>query len=473
MAPRRWSAWSSALASDVAGGVWSATAVESDEVRVTLTTRRGQPLPQPGVFTVAFAAGFPERLRSERGAGWPDVEQLGFTLGSGDTHPLVCVLQAHLSALARIGAVTIPAVPEADGSLGGTLFDEATRRAVAAFQVDQRLVPTGAVDLVTWRVLTGASMLRQTRYVPGPLAPLALPATTAQGASVVYLTFDDGPNPPFTQQVLEVLARYGARATFFAVGQQVRSLPAQIRAEASSGHYVANHTFDHHTLEGLSRQRFADEAQQTRSLILGAAADLFGLDKDVRYLRPPYGATDADTQGFAAALGSTLVLWDVDPQDWRRPGAGQIARHVLSHVHSGARRRAGPTPGRAAASQRGWRSVQCSRPRGPLWDGRTMAVYVAKGSRVARMNPLSPLNGRLVTAGRSPRRRQTVLCYADQPQGVRVCARNRTWRPARAWSSPAAARQRSRVGEQSWPGRDVAGPRLVAPCWERPARARP
>jgi peptidoglycan/xylan/chitin deacetylase (PgdA/CDA1 family) len=246
----------------------------------------------------------------------------------------VRVLQTHLSALARAGLVSFPAEPPA-----GAVFDEATRRAVVAFQSARRLVPDGAVDAATWRALTEASPLRPVSLLRSPTAALpgaALPATTAQGQSIVYLTFDDGPNPPFTQGMLETLARYGAKATFFEVGQQVKAFPAVVREVASAGHYVANHTFDHHTLEGISRQNFVQEAQETRGLILDAAGSVFGLDHDVRYLRPPYGATDANTREFAAALGYTLVLWDVDPQDWRRPGTAQIASHVLSHVHPGA-----------------------------------------------------------------------------------------------------------------------------------------
>jgi len=60
------------------------------------------------------------------------------------------------------------------------------------------------------------------------------------------------------------------------------------------------------------------------------------LDKDVKYLRPPYGATDANTRNYAAALGYAVVMWDIDPQDWRQPGADVIASHIISSVYPGA-----------------------------------------------------------------------------------------------------------------------------------------
>lgn len=168
-----------------------------------------------------------------------------------------------------------------------------------------------------------------------------LPYTTAEGKPIVYLTFDDGPNAVgpeggYTQEMLELLKQYDAHATFFNVGKSVGAWPEVVRAVASAGHYVANHTWDHSALTGLTKEQFVDEAERTRQAILQAAGDLFFLDKDVRYLRPPYGSTDANTRNYAAELGYTTVLWDVDPQDWRRPGTEEIADHVLSHVFPGA-----------------------------------------------------------------------------------------------------------------------------------------
>ena len=71
-------------------------------------------------------------------------------------------------------------------------------------------------------------------------------------------------------------------------------------------------------------------------IALDIALDLFGLDRDVRYVRPPYGATDAKTRNYAASLGYAVVMWDIDPQDWRKPGAGVIASHIVSSVYPGA-----------------------------------------------------------------------------------------------------------------------------------------
>jgi peptidoglycan/xylan/chitin deacetylase (PgdA/CDA1 family) len=78
------------------------------------------------------------------------------------------------------------------------------------------------------------------------------------------------------------------------------------------------------------------QVEETRQIILDIALDLFILDRDVRYLRPPYGATDANSRQYAADAGYAIVLWDIDPQDWRRSGAKVIADHVVREAYPGA-----------------------------------------------------------------------------------------------------------------------------------------
>jgi peptidoglycan/xylan/chitin deacetylase (PgdA/CDA1 family) len=167
---------------------------------------------------------------------------------------------------------------------------------------------------------------------PGPTAtrapPTPTPRPTVGAASVIYLTFDDGPvDPQWTPQVLEALARYDARATFFVLGQLAQRFPELIQAEVDAGHSVANHTFDHRTLDGVGREAFFDE--------LTKAEEILG-DTSARCLRPPYGATDAYTRAYAAELGYRLVMWNIDTEDWRQPGADAIASRVLTAAYPGA-----------------------------------------------------------------------------------------------------------------------------------------
>jgi peptidoglycan/xylan/chitin deacetylase (PgdA/CDA1 family) len=163
-----------------------------------------------------------------------------------------------------------------------------------------------------------------------------LPTTTPDGAPVLYLTFDDGPNGDYTQRILELLRQYNANATFFVVGRQVRDGINLLRSAAADGHYIANHTWDHVWLDQVSREEFYDQVQRTRNELLDVAGDLFTLDGDVFYVRPPYGAIRVENRQWLAEMGLTPVLWDIDPQDWRRPGVDAIANHVLSQVFPGA-----------------------------------------------------------------------------------------------------------------------------------------
>jgi len=159
-----------------------------------------------------------------------------------------------------------------------------------------------------------------------PIVRPPRPVTPDDEGAVVYLTFDDGPHVEYTPQVLDVLARHGARATFFVVGRLVRAYPDLIERIAAEGHTLANHTWNHEDLAGLSRPAFDETVGRTQA-ILG--------DLATPCLRPPYGSVDAFTREWAAAHGLSLLTWDGSPQDWRRPPAAEIADYIVEHVRAG------------------------------------------------------------------------------------------------------------------------------------------
>jgi peptidoglycan/xylan/chitin deacetylase (PgdA/CDA1 family) len=180
-----------------------------------------------------------------------------------------------------------------------------------------------------------AYTLRVTLLGPAPRAAPARPPDAPQhpAEKVVYLSFDDGPNPQWTRQVLALLFHHHAHATFFVIGENVVQYPELVRAEAAFGDAVGNHTWDHQSLDGIGRQRFFDEILRTKSAIQAA---LGSHGHPAPCMRPPYGATDAFTYAYAAELGLSVVLWTVDPQDWSRPGASVIVSRVLTNVYPGA-----------------------------------------------------------------------------------------------------------------------------------------
>jgi peptidoglycan/xylan/chitin deacetylase (PgdA/CDA1 family) len=151
-----------------------------------------------------------------------------------------------------------------------------------------------------------------------------VPGTSPAGdpsSRVLHLTFDDGPDPTWTPEVLAVLKQYGVRATFFELGVQVRehpTLPALVRAD---GHRIGNHTYSHQSLPSL------DAAHLRTQIARGPAATC---------LRPPFGAVNARVRTAAARAGQEIVLWDVDTRDWSKPGTQHIVRAGLEHAHPGA-----------------------------------------------------------------------------------------------------------------------------------------
>lgn len=143
---------------------------------------------------------------------------------------------------------------------------------------------------------------------------------------VVHLTFDDGPHPVHTPEVLDILARYNARATFFVVGYLVQRYPELVQRIVDEGHILANHTWSHENLTKLSRSSFDRTIARTQEA-LGSHASAC--------LRPPYAAiTDANRE-WAAAHGLEVILWDVSGADWLDFTAEEIAGRVLRGAFDG------------------------------------------------------------------------------------------------------------------------------------------
>jgi peptidoglycan-N-acetylglucosamine deacetylase len=158
------------------------------------------------------------------------------------------------------------------------------------------------------------------------------PALRGQGGPgaedmVVYLTFDDGPDPRWTPQVLEILRKYNAKATFFVLGQSAAIYPDIISNIAREGHVLANHTYNHASMAGMSFATFEWQLRETERAV---PAKLLS-----PCMRPPYGAMDSNTRPFSERLGYDVILWDVDPNDWQRPGARTIADRVVGNVKPG------------------------------------------------------------------------------------------------------------------------------------------
>lgn len=145
----------------------------------------------------------------------------------------------------------------------------------------------------------------------------------------VALTFDDGPNPPHTNAILDVLERYGVRATMFCVGMHAAVFDQEVARIAEQGHLLGNHTWSHPFLPDLTAAQLREQIAATNAVCPTADGNVS------RFFRPPYGSRTPEVLEWLADSGVVVTLWDVDPGDWARPGAEAIASRVLAQVQPG------------------------------------------------------------------------------------------------------------------------------------------
>lgn len=140
--------------------------------------------------------------------------------------------------------------------------------------------------------------------------------------SEVALTYDDGPNGRMTMELLELLARHNARATFFLVGQHVQRDPDTVRAVHAAGHLIGNHTWTHPWLVHRTAQNIREELTRCSAAI----EDIVG--EKVRYFRPPHGARRWAVLRIARELGMETVQWNAMGIDWKPIGPASIVANI-------------------------------------------------------------------------------------------------------------------------------------------------
>lgn len=142
----------------------------------------------------------------------------------------------------------------------------------------------------------------------------------------VALTFDDGPDPKTTTQILATLAKYEAKATFFMLGSRVEYYPEIAKNVQQAGHEIGNHTWNHPDLTKASVQKMANEINATSAIIekvTGQRADVF---------RPPYGAVNSTVR---AQTNLPIVLWSIDTEDWKHRDSVKLLHSIQQKVKDG------------------------------------------------------------------------------------------------------------------------------------------
>lgn len=149
----------------------------------------------------------------------------------------------------------------------------------------------------------------------------------------VYLTFDDGPDPKWTPQILNILDRYNARATFYMIGRNANTFPELVRSIAERQHTVAVHGYNHIDLSTVDYNTFYLEVHDTEAAILEALKAEPSLEAQFGHcLRPPYGKTSETLTQNATKMKYAISMWNIDTKDWQQIDPEEMLAEVLKRL---------------------------------------------------------------------------------------------------------------------------------------------
>jgi peptidoglycan/xylan/chitin deacetylase (PgdA/CDA1 family) len=146
----------------------------------------------------------------------------------------------------------------------------------------------------------------------------------------IAMTLDDGPHATNTPKLLEMAAKRHIKLTFFVLGECVEQNPDVLRREVAEGHEIGNHSWSHPNLAKLSDADVRSQLQRTEDIIVKTAGT------KPKLMRPPYGElTKRQRILVNHELGYKVILWDVDPLDWKRPGSNIVAQRIIAGARPG------------------------------------------------------------------------------------------------------------------------------------------
>jgi len=146
----------------------------------------------------------------------------------------------------------------------------------------------------------------------------------------IAMTFDDGPSATLTPKLLDLLAAQHIKVTFFVIGENVAEHPEIVARAAREGHEIGNHSWSHPNFAKMSQESVRSQLQRTDDAIKNATG------KRPTLMRPPYGSlTDREKHWIHDEFGYQIILWDVDPYDWKRPGPTVVRNRILKETRPG------------------------------------------------------------------------------------------------------------------------------------------
>ncbi len=165
--------------------------------------------------------------------------------------------------------------------------------------------------------------------MPAPAAKLGYNSINVDGPYIA-MTFDDGPHATFTPRLLEMLSQRHLKATFFLVGQCAAEFPQIVKRIGAEGHELANHSWSHPNFAKMSDEAVRSQIEKTQEAISQASGAVPTL------LRPPYGSiTDRQRKWINDTFHLKIILWSVDPLDWKNRNAATVARRILAEAQPG------------------------------------------------------------------------------------------------------------------------------------------
>lgn len=198
-----------------------------------------------------------------------------------------------------------------------------------------------SLGLATWQTSFGQTNMA-TPPPTRPATPVSpLPSISPAGPPITFnhvqvdgpyiaMTFDDGPSGKLTPKLLDLLAARHIKATFFVIGQNAAAHPEILRRAVREGHEIGNHSWSHPNLGKMSDEAVRRELRKTEDAIVAATGSRPTL------MRPPYGSLTARQKHWIyEEFGYRIILWEVDPLDWKRPGPAAVANRIVSGTRSG------------------------------------------------------------------------------------------------------------------------------------------
>ena len=145
----------------------------------------------------------------------------------------------------------------------------------------------------------------------------------------IALTFDDGPHPRYTPKILEILKKYGVKATFFVIGQNIEYYPGIVEQIIADGHEIGNHTYRHKHTRMLDEDTFCKDVSRCDGMLFEKC------DYNIKLFRPPEGYVDEKVRMISKELGYSIILWNIDTRDWAHETPYMIEQNIINNISAG------------------------------------------------------------------------------------------------------------------------------------------